>query len=37
MKIAASFFTLFVALSHTGILILEMFFWNHPVGYKILQ
>ena len=35
MKIAATFFTLFVALSHVGILILEMFFWNHPVGQKI--
>lgn len=27
--------TAFVALSHLGIMILEMFFWDHPVGRKI--
>ena len=35
MNLAANFFTCFVALSHVGILILEMFFWNHPVGQRI--
>jgi putative membrane protein len=27
--------TAFVALSHIGILILEMFFWDHPLGRRI--
>lgn len=35
MQMLANFFTLFVALSHVGILVLEMFFWNHPVGQRI--
>jgi len=35
MKILALTLTLFVAFSHVGILILEMFFWNHPVGQRI--
>lgn len=26
-----------VALSHVGFLVLEMFFWNHPVGRKIFN
>ncbi len=26
-----------VAISHIGILILEMFFWDHPVGRKIFD
>ena len=37
MKILANSFTLFVAVSHIGILILEMFFWNHPIGQKIFS
>ena len=37
MKLLANIATLFVALSHVGILILEMFFWNHPVGQKIFS
>jgi len=37
MKLLANIFTLWVALSHVGILILEMFFWNHPVGQKIFS
>ena len=37
MKLAAILFTLFVALSHVGILVLEMFFWDHPVGRKIFE
>ena len=35
MNILANLLTFFVAISHIGILILEMFFWNHPVGQKI--
>ena len=26
----------FVALSHLGILVLEMFYWDHPVGRRVL-
>ena len=37
MKLLANIATLFVALSHVGILILELFFWNHPVGQKIFS
>ncbi|MFK7831452.1 MAG: DUF1304 domain-containing protein [Congregibacter sp.] len=37
MKILATGLTCFVAISHIGILILEMFFWNHPVGQKIFM
>lgn len=37
MKLLATVFTVFVALSHVGILILEMFFWNHPIGQKIFM
>lgn len=28
-------FVAFVAISHVAIMILEMFFWDHPVGRKI--
>jgi putative membrane protein len=35
MTIVANVLTGFVALSHLGILILEMFFWDHPIGRKI--
>ena len=37
MKLLANVFTLLVAISHIGILILEMFFWNHPIGQKIFS
>lgn len=37
MKLLATIFTCFVAISHVGILILEMFFWNHPIGQKIFS
>lgn len=37
MKLLANALTLFVAISHVGILILEMFFWDHPIGQKIFQ
>ena len=32
MKQLSTILILFVALSHIAILILEVFFWNHPVG-----
>lgn len=35
MKLLANILTLLVAISHVGILVLEMFFWNHPIGQKI--
>ena len=35
MKLIAILLTLFVAVSHVGILVLEMFFWNHPIGQRI--
>jgi len=37
MKLLANIFTSIVAISHVGILILEMFFWNHPIGQKIFS
>lgn len=37
MKLLANVFTAFVAISHVGILILEMFFWNHPIGQRIFS
>lgn len=35
MKTIASVLTALVAIEHLGILVLEMFFWNHPVGQRI--
>jgi putative membrane protein len=35
MKIFANLLTLLVAIMHVGIMVLEMFFWNHPVGQRI--
>jgi len=32
MRVLALIFTSLVALIHVGIMIVEMFFWNHPVG-----
>ena len=37
MKLLANIFVLIVAVSHVGILVLEMFFWDHPVGQKIFE
>lgn len=37
MKILATILILFVAISHIGIMILEMFFWDHPVGQKVFS
>jgi putative membrane protein len=35
MKLIANLLTAIVAIEHIGILVLEMFFWNHPVGQRI--
>lgn len=35
MKFISNFLTALVALLHVGILVLEMFFWDHPLGQKI--
>jgi len=35
VNVIANVLTGLVALSHVGILVLEMFFWNHPVGRRI--
>jgi len=35
MRIAAALLTAFVAIEHFGILVLEMFFWDHPIGQRI--
>jgi putative membrane protein len=35
MKFLAGFMTFLVALLHVGIMVLEMFFWNHSVGQKL--
>lgn len=37
MKFFAGFMTFSLALLHIGIMMLEMFFWNHPVGQKIFS
>ncbi len=35
MKLAARALVLLVAIEHVGILILEMFFWDHPIGQRV--
>ncbi len=35
MKKVAIFLTALVAVEHIGIMILEMFFWDHPFGRKV--
>jgi putative membrane protein len=37
MSLLANIAVVFVALSHIGFLILEMFFWDHPVGRKLFK
>jgi putative membrane protein len=37
MSLIANVLTTFVAVCHLGFLILEMFFWDHPVGRKIFS
>lgn len=34
MKIAAELMVALIALEHIGILVLEMFLWDHPIGYR---
>ena len=33
----ANVLTALVALCHIGFLVLEMFFWNHPIGQRIFS
>ena len=35
MKAIANLLTALVALIHIGILVLEMFYWDHPIGRRI--
>lgn len=35
MNTAAKIITTLVAIEHIGIMVLEMFFWDHPVGQRI--
>lgn len=37
MSIVAAVLVVFVALSHVGFLVLEMFYWDHPVGRKVFR
>jgi putative membrane protein len=37
MKFLSGFMIFLVALLHIGIMVLEMFFWTHPVGQKIFS
>lgn len=37
MRLLAAALTGLVALSHLGFLVLEMFFWDHPVGRRIFN
>jgi putative membrane protein len=37
MPLIATVLTALVALSHVGFMVLEMFFWDHPVGRKMLK
>jgi putative membrane protein len=35
MKTAARLLAILIAVEHLGIMILEMFFWDHPIGRRI--
>jgi len=37
VKLLANVLTFLVAISHVGFLVLEMFFWHHPIGQKIFS
>ena len=37
MKLIANAMVLLVALEHIAILVLEMFYWDHPVGRRIFR
>lgn len=35
MKLVANLLTIFVAVEHIAIMVLEMFFWDHPIGRRV--
>ena len=37
MKLLSLILVLFVALSHCGILVLEMFYWDHEIGRRLFN
>ena len=37
MQLLLSLLVIFIILEHIGFLILEMFFWNKPLGLKIFK
>jgi putative membrane protein len=37
MRTVSNILIALVALLHTGFLVLEMFFWNHPIGHRIFN
>ena len=37
MKLIANLLTALVALSYIGFLVLEMFFWDYPLGRRIFS
>jgi uncharacterized membrane protein len=37
MALVATALTALVALSHVGFMVLEMVFWDHPIGRKIFK
>ena len=37
MKLLANLLVGLVALCHVGFLVLEMFFWDHPIGQKVFN
>jgi putative membrane protein len=37
MRTVSNILIVLVALLHTGFLVLEMFFWNHPIGHRIFN
>ena len=37
MKLAAVLFVVLVAALHIGFLVLEMFFWDHPIGREVFS
>jgi putative membrane protein len=37
MRTVATLLTALVAVEHVGIMVLEMFFWDHPVGRRVFN
>ena len=37
MKLISNLLVGLVSLSHVGFLVLEMFFWDHPLGRRIFR